>query len=110
MHGVGGVTDGLGRLQTGAAPPVDVYGGIYLVDREGRKREWLTTGDADAAPVWSPDGRWLAYLSDGRDPDVSDIWLVATDPTVLPARRNLTAGRGNNWSPAWMPLQDGAGP
>ena len=107
VHGVGGVTDGIGRLRTGAAPPVDEYSGIYLVDREGRERQWLTTGDADAAPKWSPDGRWLAYLTDAREPDASDIWLVAVDPTAMPRQRNLTAGKGNNWSPAWMPLHDG---
>ena len=106
MHSVGGVTDGQGRLRTsaGAIPPPDPYYRLYVVDRDGNGRELLTWGSADAAPGWSPDGRWIAYLSDVRnDPAASDVWLIATDPAYH-RQVNLTAGHGNNWSPAWMPL------
>lgn len=107
VHGVGGVTDGTGRLRAGNVPaPSDPYVGLYLVDRAGNDRARLTTGSADAAPVWSPDGRWLAYLSDNRTTGGSDIWLIATDP-AFHRQVNLTYGSGNNWSPAWMPPAGG---
>ncbi|HEX5503220.1 MAG TPA: DPP IV N-terminal domain-containing protein [Thermomicrobiales bacterium] len=116
VHGVGGVTDGIGRLKVTDSPPptTDPLVGIWMVDRTGQGRDWLTTGSTDAAPVWSPDGRWLAYLSAGVEPLTSNIWLLAVDP-LYRRQLNLTAGRGapgdngNNWSPTWMPLA-GEGP
>ena len=38
---------------------------------------WLTTGTADAAPRPSPDGRWIAYLSDAQPPDPADFEYLA---------------------------------
>ncbi len=117
VHGAGGVTDGQGRLKTGAGPPPtsDPAVGLWIVERgaPGREpeREQLTIGSADAAPRWSPDGRWIAYLSDVVPPSPleSNIWLIAAEPDGQGWRRqiNLTAGNGNNWSPAWMPLPHG---
>lgn len=114
VHGTGGVTDGAGKLKLGSAPPpvADGYVGLWLTDRaenvEERQRQWLTTGTADAAPRPSPDGRWIAYLTDTQASTAaeSNIWLIAVDAPEGRARenRNLTPGRGNNWSPAWMPL------
>jgi hypothetical protein len=114
VHGTGGVTDGQGKLKLGNVPPplTDDYAGLWLTDRteavEERIREWLTTGTADAAPRPSPDGRWIAYLTDTQETTAveSNIRIIAVDATDGHARAgyNLTAGMGNNWAPAWMPL------
>jgi dipeptidyl aminopeptidase/acylaminoacyl peptidase len=114
VHGTGGVTDGQGKLKLGDAPPplTDDYAGLWLTDRaeavEEREREWITTGTADAAPRPSPDGRWIAYLTDTQETTAaeSNIRIIAVDATEGHARAeyNLTAGMGNNWAPAWMPL------
>lgn len=126
VHGVGGVTDGQGRLQVDANPPPPSDGlvGLWIVnrdvDREGRKDEQLTSGNAfsnaDAAPRWSPDGRWIAYLAavPAPNPPGSDIWIIATSMTRTTdgdyyMKTSLTDGQGNNWSPAWMPLPDANG-
>lgn len=115
VHGAGGVTDGQGRLKVGADPPPTSDGsvGLWLTARSGGstgpQRERLTTGSADAAPRPSPDGRWIAFLTDAQKPSPleSNIWLIGVAPVAgLQVRipKDLTAGHGNNWSPTWMPL------
>ena len=116
VHGAGGVTDGQGRLKVGIGPPPTSDGsvGIWLTARTGgatgRQRDQLTTGSADAAPRPSPDGRWIAFLTDTQVPNLaeSNIVLVAVAASAATHAREikpLTAGHGNNWSPAWMPLR-----
>lgn len=115
VRGAGGVTDGMGRLKVGSGPPPTSDGsvGLWLTARTeggaGRQRDQLTTGSADAAPRPSPDGRWIAFLTDAQVPSPleSNIVLIGVEPSAGTQARppkNLTAGHGNNWSPAWMPL------
>jgi TolB protein len=35
---------------------------IWIVDRQTSDRARVTEGEEAAAPCWSPDGRWIAYL------------------------------------------------
>ncbi|HEY8597772.1 MAG TPA: hypothetical protein VIL85_05035, partial [Thermomicrobiales bacterium] len=115
VHGAGGVTDGQGRLKVGSdAPPTsDGTAGLWLITSAApageKARTQLTSGSADAAPRPSPDGRWIVYLTDTQKPTptASNIMLLGVEPTpgtqaYIP--KNLTADKGNNWSPAWMPL------
>jgi len=115
VHGAGGVTDGQGRLKVGTGPPPTSDGsvGIWLTARTGgatgRQRDRVTTGSADAAPRPSPDGRWIAFLTDTQVPSPTEsniVLLGVAAPPATQARvpKHLTAGRGNNWSPTWMPL------
>ncbi len=58
---------------------------IYLFDLATKKTERLTKGTQDeAAPAWSPDGRWIAYLDDhSKDPDRdagSHLFLAEAKP------------------------------
>jgi hypothetical protein len=32
-----------------------------------------------AAPVWSPDGQWLAFIAEDQAPDASGVWVVRVD-------------------------------
>ncbi|MBI3160485.1 MAG: PD40 domain-containing protein [Chloroflexi bacterium] len=41
----------------------------------------LGRGGWPPAPVWSPDGRWLAFNPWSEDPTQSGIWVVAADGT-----------------------------
>jgi Tol biopolymer transport system component len=52
----------------------------------------------DSDPAWSPDGEWLAYVSDRDGND--EIYIIKTDGTDL---RQLTDNGAQNWSPAWQP-------
>ncbi|HEY4631889.1 MAG TPA: S9 family peptidase [Blastococcus sp.] len=59
----------------------------------------LTAGHRDSAPAFSPDGRWLAYLSaaPGGRPQV---WLL---PTAGGAPRRLTDHHLGAGAPVWSP-------
>ena len=52
----------------------------------------------DAAPAWSPDGRYLAFYSDrgGGDPD---LWLMRADGS---GATRLTRTPGADWLPRWV--------
>jgi dipeptidyl aminopeptidase/acylaminoacyl peptidase len=59
----------------------------------------LTSGSLDSAPAFSPDGRWLAYLSaeSGGRPQ---IWLLST---AGGAPRRLTDHHLGAGAPVWAP-------
>jgi dipeptidyl aminopeptidase/acylaminoacyl peptidase len=85
------------------------YTHIWVYDVASGRKTQLTSGDYDhGSPTWSPDGRWLAYVSNrsnttGRDPGYSnnsDIWLVPSDSG--PARQ-LTTNPGPDRSPSFSP-------
>jgi hypothetical protein len=77
--------------ETGAAPD------IYILDRESHKLRLLVEGGFE--PIWSPDGRRLAYLSGG-------LWIVDVEsgesdeiytPDSNPA--NPHSVQGHAWAP-----------
>lgn len=86
----------------------DAFDALYLYDIATRKHEKLTTdknvNESDA--VWSPDGAWIAYLSNhDTDPDRSentDVFLVAPKPGS--ASKKLTTWTGRDGGPlSWSP-------
>lgn len=68
-----------------------VRGGDVYVSRGARETR-LTTGGGYARPRWSPDGRQLAVLRDGR------VWTMRADGS---AKHRLTTrpAAGPSWSP-----------
>ncbi|MGH8215351.1 MAG: hypothetical protein ACREPZ_06650, partial [Rhodanobacteraceae bacterium] len=47
---------------------------LYLYDFDSGKETQLTTGDGeDASPAFSPDGKTLAFLRDGRELELLDV-------------------------------------
>ena len=59
----------------------------------------LTTGHLDSAPAFSPDGRWLAYLS-AEPAGRPQLWLL---PTAGGAGRRLTDHHLGAGTPVWSP-------
>ncbi|MEQ9398981.1 MAG: amidohydrolase family protein [Longimicrobiales bacterium] len=49
-----------------------------------------TSPDVEHAPVWSPDGRWLAYVT-WNDSAGGDIWRVRSDGSAAPERLTPTS-------------------
>jgi dipeptidyl aminopeptidase/acylaminoacyl peptidase len=88
----------------------DRFSRLWLVDAATGVAELLTTGDHhDTDPVWSPNGRTIAFVSD-RHPNAdlgwrSDVYLVDARGGAV---RRLSTGRGRQAfaAPAWSP--DGA--
>jgi len=77
----------------------------------GQPRELARDGEAHSL-AWSPDGRWLAYVSGNRDYALGEALLGNIAPSVIkliriePDRRqepiSLTDGRTLAASPAWL--------
>jgi dipeptidyl aminopeptidase/acylaminoacyl peptidase len=78
---------------------------LYVVDRRGAEPRQLTFGDYDdGEPAWSPDGRYIAFVSNRTEEpdsnDNTDIWIVPADGERAEPRR-VTTNPGPDWSPAW---------
>jgi len=95
--------------QPGATPASDDPSEIWILNSDGTDARWLADSYGEGHPVWSPDGRYVAfsqvedlalYLSDGRDPGTN---IYAID-TVTGATMRLSAFEGRrNTNPTWSP-------
>ena len=79
---------------------------LYLYDIASGKLDTLTSGNYnEGSPVWSPDGKQLAFVSNRTaEPDRnenSDIWIVDASKNAKP--RQLTTWTGPDNSPRWSP-------
>jgi dipeptidyl aminopeptidase/acylaminoacyl peptidase len=73
---------------------------IYTVPVRGGRIRQMTTGEHnDTSPAWSPDGRWIAFVSDrGKK---SQIWLLPAQGGEARQLTHLEGGpiRQLAWSP-----------
>lgn len=75
----------------------DYVSNIYLVDSDGHCRQF-TAGDKDSAPRWSPDGKWLAFLSGRKERQQIHLLPTAGGESIALTDRKLGAG-----TPEWSP-------
>jgi tricorn protease len=75
-------------------------GDIYSVPVEkGSPRNLTrTSGAHDRFPAWSPDGRWIAYMSDQSGED--EVWIAAQDGST-PPQQLTTGGKAQRYAPQW---------
>jgi len=74
---------------------------LWIADlRSGQLTPLVQGGDGQYAPVWSPDGQWIAFV--GRHGDANDLFVVSANGGV-PVR--LTDS-GLVAAPTWSPRGD----
>jgi Tol biopolymer transport system component len=93
--------DGRPFFVSSEAEPTAIGGseGLFVADLAGTI-EQLTAVGYDTAPVWSLDGRWVAFVGNRDDFERTDIWLL--DVATREARV-LVGDGGNDWWPLWWP-------
>ena len=75
---------------------------IWMTSWDGKETVRLTTSkDSETMPRWSPDGRFLAFLSDrGDENEISQLWLL---PRAGGEAEKVTEVKGGvedyDWSP-----------
>ena len=95
------ITDG-GLSPEGKRAVFVARGEIFTVPAEkGNTRNLTnTSGVHERGAAWSPDGKWIAYLSDRTGED--EIWIVPQDGKG-PAQRLTTDGHCWRFGPVWSP-------
>ncbi|GBF58592.1 dipeptidyl-peptidase 5 [Candidatus Phycosocius bacilliformis] len=74
---------------------------LWIVSVESGAARQLTSGDGnDLAPIWSPDGKWIAFVSKRGSDSANQLYVIAPDGGEA---RRLTAVPTGVSAPKWFP-------
>lgn len=71
----------------------------YVTDPAGERTRMVGEQPAEGPPIWSPDGRWIAFEFQSEGLHGVQLWPMAGQPGVAP----LLAGDAGRYWPAWSP-------
>jgi WD40-like Beta Propeller Repeat len=77
---------------------------IYVMDTDGSNVVRITDDPAsEYQPVWSPDGRRIAFARSLGDPQLSHPAIFTMDPDGTDVRQISSADGGSDFWPTWSP-------
>ncbi|MEJ7623007.1 MAG: S41 family peptidase [Pyrinomonadaceae bacterium] len=79
---------------------ISARGDIFTVpiEKGGARNLTRSSGANDRFPAWSPDGRWIAFISDQSGED--ELWLASQDGST-PLQQITTGGSAQRYAPVW---------
>jgi dipeptidyl aminopeptidase/acylaminoacyl peptidase len=92
-------------VMTTASEEHDEYlSNVWVVDVDGGEPRRFTTGPTrDTLPRWSPDGRWLAFVSDRGPKRKAQLYATPGDGGEPIQLTDLPNGVSGPWGVAWSP-------
>jgi dipeptidyl aminopeptidase/acylaminoacyl peptidase len=91
------------RYQPNGTPSFVVGAAVYFTDRSTGRTTVVCPGGNCWRPVWSPDGRALAFYSDSGGPPQLWVYELSTGRvrrlSALPVKAKLWTGDEPRWSP-----------
>lgn len=74
---------------------------IWLLATDGSVQHQLTTHRAnDSSPAWSPDGKWIAFLSRREGDDATRVYMISLDGGEARRVTKISTGAGGvKWFP-----------
>src|SRR5437867_2190834 len=76
---------------------------VWVVDVSGEPRRLTTGPTRDTLPRWSPDGRWLAFVSDRGAKKKSQLYAMPADGGEATQLTDLLNGVFGQGGVAWSP-------
>jgi dipeptidyl aminopeptidase/acylaminoacyl peptidase len=75
---------------------------IWVVSMDGRENRQLTfSKSSESTPRWSPDGKWIAFLSSRANEDgIDELWIM---PAAGGEAEKVTTFKGSVAELAWAP-------
>jgi len=85
-------------LQLSDSDPLKTTSHIFIMNSDGSGLRQVTSGNESAArPEWSPDGKWVAYVSRQNSRALGESEICLIDPMLAEPPKRFMAGSAARW-------------